>query len=126
MLFRAESDPRVIKNVRQEDDATVVQVTGRLDASVAQEMKAELQELIEDGNTQLVLNLADVNFIDSAGLGVFVSCLRRAATKGGDLRLAEVPEFARSIFELTRLTRVFNIRESEEDALEALKKGEEA
>lgn len=110
----------MIQQVRQEGDATVVQVTGRLDASVAPDMKEELQDLIEQGCTKLVLNLEDVNFIDSSGLGVFVSCLRRAATKGGDLRLAEVPEFTRSIFELTRLTRVFNIRESEEEALEAL------
>jgi len=116
----------VIQNVRQENEATVVHVTGRVDASVASEMKKELQDLIDEGNTNLVLNLEDVNFIDSSGLGVFVSCLRRAATKGGDLRLAEVPEFARSIFELTRLTRVFNIKESEEEALQALQEGEKA
>jgi anti-anti-sigma factor len=110
----------LIDNVRKEDGVAVIELSGRFDAVSAEEAKQELHGLIEEGNTKLVLNLSRLEFIDSAGLGVLVSCLRRAAAEGGDLRVAEVPTFCRSIFELTRLTRVFDVTESEEDALKAL------
>ena len=86
----------------------------------APETKSELHRLIEEGNTRLVLSMAGLEFIDSAGLGALVSCLRRAAADGGDLRLADVPPFCRAIFELTRLTRVFDVTESEKEAVTAI------
>jgi anti-sigma B factor antagonist len=107
-------------NVRHEDTIAVVEIGGRFDAVSAPEVKADLHRLIEDGSTNLVVNLEKMEFIDSAGLGVLVSCLRRAAAEGGDLRLAEVPPFCRSIFELTRLTRVFDVTETESLAKKAL------
>jgi len=110
----------LISQVRQERGATVVQIEGRFDVATAPTIKAKLQNLISEGNTRLVLNLSELSFIDSSGLGVLVSCLRKAAADGGDLRLAEVPPFCRSIFELTRLTRVFEIGQSEREALSAL------
>ncbi len=102
---------------------TIVELSGRFDAVSAEQVKQDLHQLIEKGNARLVLNLAGLEFIDSAGLGVLVSCLRRAAAEGGDLRVAEVPAFCRSIFELTRLTRVFDVTESEQDAVAALQAG---
>ena len=114
----------MIVNVRQEDAVTIVDVGGRFDAVSAPDVRSGLHQLIEDGNTNLVINLAKMEFIDSAGLGVLVSCLRRAAAEGGDLRLAEVPAFCRSIFELTRLTRVFDVAETESQAKKALMRNE--
>ena len=55
---------------------------------------------------------------------MLVSCLRRAAAEGGDLRLAEVPPFCRSIFELTRLTRVFDVTQTTEQAIRAVAEDE--
>ncbi|MCK4283355.1 MAG: STAS domain-containing protein [Candidatus Brocadiae bacterium] len=107
-------------DIRRQDDITIVDIAGRFDAQSAPQIKSELHKLIEDGDTKLVLNLEKMDFIDSAGLGVLVSCLRKAAAHGGDLRLAEVPEFCRSIFELTRLTRVFDVNETEAQATEAI------
>jgi len=110
----------MIASVRQKGDVTIVDIAGRFDASSASSVKAELQDLISQGHTRLLLNLSGMTFIDSSGLGALVSCLRKAAAGGGDLRLADVPAFCRSIFELTRLTRVFDIGQSEQEALSAL------
>jgi anti-anti-sigma factor len=110
---------RLIGRIRHEGDVVVVEVEGKFDAVTAPGVKARLHELIAAGNTRLVINLTAMQFIDSAGLGVLVSCLRRAAADGGDLRLAEVPPFCRSVFELTRLTRVFDTNESEEQAIQS-------
>jgi anti-sigma B factor antagonist len=114
----------MIRNVRRQGDVTIVEIEGHFDAQGAPEMKAKLHDLIDEGNNKLVFELQEMEFIDSAGLGVLVSCLRRAAAKGGDVRLAEVPPFCRSIFELTRLTRVFDVNESLEHAVEVLSEAE--
>lgn len=113
----------MIKNVRHDGTTTVVELSGRFDAPTAPNVKAQLVGLIASGQSKLVINLGNVDFIDSAGLGVLVSCLRRCVANGGDLCLAEVPEFARSIFELTRLTRVFRIDQSEAEALQNMRSG---
>ncbi|MCK4376359.1 MAG: STAS domain-containing protein [Candidatus Brocadiae bacterium] len=116
----------VIGNVRHENGVTIVEITGRFDAVSAPEIKSDLHSLIEGGSTRLVVNLERMDFIDSAGLGVLVSCLRRTAAEGGDLRLAEVPPFCRSIFELTRLTRVFEVTASVEQAVSAVAQADES
>ena len=115
----------MIGGIREVGGVTVVDIEGRFDALSAPKTKAELHELIEGGSTKLVLDLQKMDFIDSAGLGVLVSCLRKAAGEGGDLLLAEVPPFCRSIFELTRLTRVFDVTQSTEQAMRAIA-GDEA
>ena len=111
----------MIVNVRHEDGVTVVEVAGRFDAVAAPDVKAALVKLIESGEVRLVVSLQGMDFIDSAGLGVLVSCLRRASAEGGDLHLADVPAFCRSIFELTRLTRVFDVTQTAEQAVDALR-----
>ena len=110
----------MIGNVRNVRGVTVVQIEGRFDALSAPKTKTELHELIEDGSTRLVLDLGKMDFVDSAGLGVLVSCLRKTAAEGGDLLVAEVPPFCRSIFELTRLTRVFDVNLSVDQAIETI------
>jgi len=112
-----------IARTRQHDDVTVVEIEGHFDATSAPDVKAELHRMIEKGLNRLVLNLRKMSFIDSAGLGAMVSCLRRAAARGGDVRLAEVPAFCRSVFELTRLTRVFDVTQTEQEAIEAVRQG---
>ena len=111
----------MIANVRHEDGIAVVEISGRFDALAAPDVKAELLKLIEGGDTRLVVSLEGMDFIDSAGLGVLVSCLRRSTAEGGDLRLSDVPAFCRSIFELTRLTRVFDVTQTAEQAMVAIR-----
>jgi anti-sigma B factor antagonist len=107
----------LISSVIEQDGVTILTLEGRLDAVSAPGAKAELHALIASGKRRLVLNLDKTGFIDSAGLGALVSCLRHCAAEGGDLRLAEVPPFCRSIFELTRLTRIFDVNETQEQAV---------
>ncbi|MFP4029006.1 MAG: STAS domain-containing protein [Candidatus Brocadiia bacterium] len=115
----------MIKDIENLDGATLIKLEERLDANSAPEVKSGLHELIQEGNGVLIISLENLDFIDSSGLGVLVGCLRRCAAKGGDLCLVNVPEFARSILELTRLTRVFPIADDLEDALELVKKNTE-
>ena len=112
----------MIQNIRQLDDATVVEIAGQLDAASVPDVRAQLQQIISSGQSRVVLDLKDLEFIDSAGLGVLISCLRRCVAAGGDMCLANVPQLALSILELTQLTRVLQIAGSETEAVGILRK----
>lgn len=92
----------------------------RIDASIASDFKAKLIDFLDNGDKVIVINLSQVDFIDSSGLGAMVLILRRIGTDG-KVKLCKLNESVRSIFELTRLDEVFEIHKSEEGALESLK-----
>jgi len=92
----------------------------RIDAFNAPQLRSQLYELLELGNAQLVLNLSQVPFIDSAGLAVLVSTLKRSRQAGGDLKIVwPEDENAKRIFYLTKFDRVFDMYDSAVDAAKA-------
>jgi len=98
----------------------VTPMVKKIDASVAVEFRNQLLDLVAKGEHRLVLNLGSVDFIDSSGLGALVSVLKNIGPEGR-IKLFAVNEGVRSIFELTRLDRVFDIHISEKGAVENLK-----
>jgi anti-sigma B factor antagonist len=91
----------------------------RLDAHNSDELKAELNRLFDSGMKDLVIDLKEVRFIDSSGLGVLVSGFKNASTRQGSLKLSGLQSQVKSMFELTRLHRVFDIFQTVDDALES-------
>jgi len=91
---------------------TLVRLQGRLDAAAAPGLLARLNGAISEGRTLFVVDLADVSFIDSTGLGVLVSGLKAARRADGDLRLAAPSPQVRKLLRLTTLDRVFTIVEA--------------
>jgi anti-sigma B factor antagonist len=87
-----------------------------LDASNVGEFKDAAVALIQD-HARVVLDLANVKFIDSSGLGALISCLRQLNTRRGDFRLCEMSATVRALFELMRLHRVFNIHPTRQEAV---------
>lgn len=80
----------------------------RFDAVAAQSLRAEIHELVRSVSPRVVVDLADVEFVDSAGLAALISGMKQARRRGGDLRLVAPrhPDAVR-IFDLTCLTDVF-------------------
>jgi anti-sigma B factor antagonist len=74
-------------------------------------------ETVEGGQRRLVVDMADVDFVDSSGLGAIVGVLKAARQAGGDLRIARPTGQLRSILELTMLDRVLRPYETVEEAL---------
>ncbi len=99
---------------------TSVVLAGRLDARNAQTVKETLKQLIDGGTTHLVLDLAQVPFIDSAGLAALVSALKLTRRVKGNVLLAGVQPQARTLFSLTMLDQVFTIHPSVEAAVDSL------
>jgi len=94
-------------------------VAPRLDAREAVEFKAQMADWIRQGPQTILLNLAEVRFIDSSGLGAIVSVLKLLGRQG-DLVLCGVTEPVLSLFKLTRMDRVFQMYAQESEALTAL------
>jgi anti-sigma B factor antagonist len=102
------------------EHCATVALAGRLDASNAQTLKESLEQLIDGGTTQLVVDLTQVPFVDSAGLAALVSTLKAIRRVGGNVLLSGVQPQARTVFSLTMLDQVFAIHPNVEAALVSL------
>lgn len=104
--------------------AAVLRVHGRLDARSSPELMRRCQEAragLPDGRAHLVLNLAEVSFLSSAGVGVLLALAEGSREDGGSLRLAPVSSAARSVLDVLNLQHFLTIDASEDAALNALK-----
>ncbi len=89
-----------------------------LDASNVDDFRRDIAPIL-DSNTRVVLDLSRVQFVDSSGLGAFISCLRKLNASGGDLKLCGRAKPVRAVFELVRMHRVFDILPTREEAVRA-------
>lgn len=89
----------------------------RLDAHNSGELKERMLQLGENGKTHLIVDLEEVRFIDSSGLGALLSGHKSATLRNGSFKLCNPQPQVQSMFELTRLHRVFDIYPSVQEAL---------
>jgi anti-sigma B factor antagonist len=104
--------------VTRENDVTVVEVTGQLIVGNRQVLKDNVLGLLEEGSRKFLIDFSDTAYIDSSGLGVLVSLSKKIREKGGELRLSNLNEDLRTLFELTKLDTLFLIADSRDQALE--------
>ncbi|HKX28024.1 MAG TPA: STAS domain-containing protein [Blastocatellia bacterium] len=86
-----------------------------LDASNAKEFRQNVAPMLT-GSNKLIFDMSRLNFVDSSGLGALLSCLRQLHAAGGDLKLFGLTKPVRSLFELVRMHRIFEIYDTREDA----------
>ena len=105
--------------IEEKKDITIIYVKEeRLDAHNSGDLKLEMNRLFGEGKKNVLVDLDDVRFIDSSGLGALVSGFKNAISNQGNLKLSSLQPQVKSMFELTRLHRVFEIFPSSSDALE--------
>ena len=104
---------------RQDNGRTVMAVAGEIDVYTAPTLREQLSQLVADGHYHLVLDLEEVAFLDSTGLGVLVGGLKRVRAHEGSLALVCSQERILKVFRITGLTKVFPIHASVADALGA-------
>jgi anti-sigma B factor antagonist len=97
----------------------VVGLSGRLNAASAPETKDRLKALAKTESHNLVLDLAELSFVDSSGLAAFVAGYKAAAEAGGSLKLASLGAQVAEVFALTRLDRVFEVFPDAKTAVES-------
>ena len=95
--------------IEHTDQMTILTLSGRFDAHVAPQVRESLLRLLDEGHNHVLVDMAEVNFVDSTGLSVLVSGMKRCRQAGGDLALMQLQQPVRIIFELTRLDKAFEI-----------------
>ena len=97
----------------------VLAVTGEVDVATAPRLREQLISLVGEGRVRIVVDLEQVDFLDSTGLGVLVGALKRVRTQDGDLSLVCTEPRILKVFEITGLTKVFSMHRSVDEAVAA-------
>jgi anti-sigma B factor antagonist len=105
--------------VRDEGQATLVKMSGELDAVASPRLREEIDRLRAKDRPRLVLDLEEVTFIDSSGLSALVRLLKQVRDQGGRLGLAALQPPVRRVFDLTRLSLAFDLHDDVAAALRA-------
>jgi anti-sigma B factor antagonist len=108
--------PSLDLEIERRADWTVVRVAGDVDLATADELRRALHATVDRGQVLVVVDLGGVAFLDSIGIGVLVSGLKRARSAGGDLRLAAPALIVRHLLEVAGLLGVFTVADTPEQA----------
>jgi anti-sigma B factor antagonist len=101
----------------EKGDVTIVDASGKLTRGEAtSELRNKLRELVEGGSRRIILNMADVTYIDRSGLGELVAVHTTATTSGGEIKLLKPAKHVHGLLEFTELYTVFETFEAEASA----------
>jgi anti-sigma B factor antagonist len=98
------------------DKIPVLRLSGELDLGSVPEVRRAIRGLIDEGQVNFEINLTQLEFIDSSGLGVLVGGLARVREKEGEIKIVCANRRILRVFEMTRLTQLFEIYQDEESA----------
>ncbi|MGB9121579.1 MAG: STAS domain-containing protein [Candidatus Angelobacter sp.] len=108
---------------RQVEGVAVVDMSGRItlgEGSVV--LRDTIRDLIGKGNKKILLNLGDVTYIDSSGIGELVSAFTAVRREGGELKLLNLTKKVHDLLQITKLYTVFDIKDDEATAIKAFGK----
>jgi anti-sigma B factor antagonist len=101
---------------------TILDLQGKMLIGEGDELLREkINQLVENGTGKILLNLADVPYVDSAGLGEIVRCYTTVSRKNGKLKLLNLTKRIHDLLSITKLLTVFETYESEDDAIKSFK-----
>ena len=107
-------------STRQIDGVTVVDLSGRItlgEGSVI--LRETVRDLLSKGNKKILLNLGEVNYIDSSGIGELVSAFTTVRNQGGDLKLLNLTRKVHDLLQITKLYTVFDVKDDEAGAVKS-------
>jgi len=109
-----------VRQVTGAPGTVVVDVAGEVDSSSAEQFREQLVSLIAGDTKHLVVNLADLTYINSSGLGALVAGYRRVRALDGTLKLCNVRSSIAEVVKLIRLDKIIEVHDTEEQALGTL------
>jgi anti-sigma B factor antagonist len=108
---------------RQVDGVSIVDLSGRITLGEGSTMLRDIvREMIAKGNKKILLNLGDVTYIDSSGIGELVSAFTTVRNGGGELKLLNLTKKVHDLLQITKLYTVFDIKDDEANAIESFAK----
>jgi len=110
-------------NSRRVDGVTIMDLSGRItlgEGSVL--LRDQIRELLGKGEKKILLNLGDVTYIDSSGIGELVSAFTTVRNQGGELKLLNLTKKVHDLLQITKLYTVFDVKDDEASAIKAFTK----
>jgi anti-sigma B factor antagonist len=107
-------------STRQVDGVTIVDCSGRItlgEGSVT--LRDTVSQLLAKGQKKILLNLGEVNYIDSSGIGELVSAFTTVRKQGGDLKLLNLTKKVHDLLQITKLYTVFDVKDDETSAVKS-------
>lgn len=107
-------------STRQVDGVTIVDLSGRItlgEGSVV--LRDTVKDLLGKGQKKILLNLGDVSYIDSSGIGELVSAFTSVRNQGGELKLLHLTKKVHDLLQITKLYTVFDVKDDEAGAISA-------
>ena len=109
-------------NIRQIGDVSVVDVAGRITLGEGSSaLRDSLREMVGKGQKKILLNLGEVSYIDSSGIGELVSGFTSVTNGGGQLKLLNLTKRVKDLLQITKLYTVFDVHDSEVTAIRSFK-----
>ncbi len=109
-------------SARHLDDVEILDLAGRITIGEGTLMlRDKIQNMLDAGETKFLLNLADVDYIDSSGLGELVSSFTTVKNQGGVLKLLGLTHRVRDLMQITKLLTVFDVYDDEPEALKSFR-----
>lgn len=107
-----------------ENDITLLRVTGDLDMYTLPKAKNIIKQIMDSGHHRILIDLENMDYIDSSGLGFFIGTLKKLKEKGGALKLINLNSYIQGIFKLINLNYIIEIFEDQETAVAHFKNPE--
>ena len=105
---------------KKSGDIIIVYINGEIDITTSPDVRKFFDRITKDKSSKIVINLAKVSYIDSSGLATLVEGLQRMRSYGGKMRLTNLSDKVKSLFEITKLEKLFEIFPEETKAVEGL------
>jgi len=115
------SQNKLLINQSKIENTTILVLSGYLDAHTAPLLENTISESISNHNYNLLVNFSGLDYISSAGLGVFMAHIEELREKGGDIKMSNMTDKVFSVFDLLGFPMLFDILDTEDKALEKFK-----
>ncbi len=107
--------------IQRDGDVAILELHGVLDVASAPTFQAALQSILDDRGDRVAVDMADVPFMDSSGLGILIAAYRRLDGMGGQIALVNVLPAVHKVLQLTRTDQLFKLHDTLDAAVAALR-----
>ncbi len=105
--------------IQKVGSVTIVKVSGVVDSETVDDFGSALASLVEKGEFQILLDIEDLSYINTAGLSVIADVFKKARQNQGSLKIMNAPEAIKELLEIVRFTRIIDLFENEDAALDS-------
>jgi len=114
--------PALFLTLREDGQVTIVDLSGRISLGEGSALlRKTIRDLLESGQGKILLNLGDVNYIDSSGIGELVSAFSAVRNRNGELKLLNLTKKVHDLLQITKLFTVFDVYNDESSAVQSFR-----